>query len=236
MSGRGGVEQRGRSGSAAARALATARHGSPTAAGASDGRPTAHAGGAGGGEEAGSSVGAAAHGRDPQAAAVEQRRRRRAASTLGPRRWRSPAPASTLGRERRRRTADAARASSTVRLWWLTPWWRGRGSPLGARAAHAIGRPPSAGGGVERRRRPRAPVVPSRVPVPTTPGPMATTTTSASSAWRARASADGTLTASRSPPKAWPAVTVPSSRPALAQLGDEVAESASGSAAPSVIT
>ena len=72
----------------------------------------------------------------------------------------------------------------------------------------AMGLPPSVVGGVEMTRRPRCPRTRAHVPVPTDPGPIPTRMTSASSRCRASDSAERTLTASRSPPKAWPAVTV----------------------------
>jgi hypothetical protein len=64
---------------------------------------------------------------------------------------------------------------------------------------------------------------------------MATTVTSAPTTRRATTSAEGRLTASWSPPKAWPAVTVAATSPA-SRIETTRSDSASGSAAPSVMT
>ena len=92
-------------------------------------------------------------------------------------RWRS-----TPSRPRRSgtgtRTADRTR-SRAVRVWWLRPWWRGRGSPEDMRRA-TMGWPAERGRGVEDRRPPRPRWCRAAMPVPTTPGPMPTMTTSAS--------------------------------------------------------
>ena len=66
--------------------------------------------------------------------------------------------------------------------------------------------------------------MPSGDEVPTTPGPIATMATSAWATWRARASADGTDTASRSPPNACPAVMVTSISPTRGHRVDEVGD------------
>ena len=62
-------------------------------------------------------------------------------------------------------------------MWWLRPWWRGRGSASEVRAA-TIGRPPRAAAASTIGATSSA-VVPRVDAVPTTPGPMATMTTSA---------------------------------------------------------
>ena len=116
------------------------------------------------------------------------------------------------GRRRRRRPGRRA-----VSVWRLTPRWRGR--CVDARVAQGDDRRRRPG---RRPRRPRRPP-PARwrratCPVPTTPGPGATTTTSASAHHGGHGERPtGRLTASRSPPKAWPAVTVTSSEVALAR-------------------
>ena len=79
------------------------------------------------------------------------------------------------------------------------------------------------------------PVVPSRVLVPTTPGPIPTTTASAPETCTARPSAEATVTASMSPPNAWPAVTVLWIRP-LSRRATTRSENAIGRLAPSVMT
>ena len=71
--------------------------------------------------------------------------------------------------------------------------------------------------------------------VPTLPGPSPATMTWALAAWRAARRPVNTLTASRSPPKAWPAVTTASSRPSRRSRA-ATRESGAGSAALSVMT
>ena len=179
-----------------------------------------HRGRRGGGEEQRVVVRATAHRSSPRSRPGPGRRRRQA-----PRRSRRGAAAA-------RRTpacppawptvaARAARRNAAV-VWWLRPWWRGRGSASEVRAA-TIGRPPRAAAASTIGATSSA-VVPRVEPVPTTPGPMATTTTSAPATRTARSSADGTATASRSPPKAWPAVTVTSSSARSPQLGHQVGQ------------
>ena len=79
------------------------------------------------------------------------------------------------------------------------------------------------------------PVKPRAVPVPTIPGPIATIATSAPATCRAIISAENTLTASWSPPNVWPQVIVVSTRPRSRRVATR-SLSASGSAAPSVMT
>jgi hypothetical protein len=78
-------------------------------------------------------------------------------------------------------------------------------------------------------------LAPQRDPVPTLPGPSATTTVSAPATPRAARSAEYRLTASRSPPNDCPAVIVTSSRPA-SRSSCTCSENGRGRAAPSVIT
>ena len=59
-----------------------------------------------------------------------------------------------------------------MREWWLTPWWRGRGSPSDIRST-AIGVPPRAAA-ASRMPATSSALVPSGDDVPTTPGPIAT--------------------------------------------------------------
>ena len=122
----------------------------------------------GGAEEQRVLVGPAAHRRDVEAERGEER------GDVGP-----VDDADVVARRARRRppratatsTAERVR-SSAVRVWWLTPRCRGRGSPSDMRST-AIGRPPSAAaasriaghlerGGAERRRRCRPRPGPSR--------------------------------------------------------------------------
>ena len=147
----------------------------------------------------------------------------RSAGTSGPATtrtsWRSCSKAPSLGRrDQHRRAGEVERGARVV------------AHALVARPGVAVGHaqhrdrvPAERGGGVEdaghlerggaERRR-----------VPTTPGPIATMATSAWATWRARARADGTDTASRSPPNAWPAVMVTSMSPALVTACDEVGD------------
>ena len=186
-----------------------------------------------------------------QAAAHGGQRYRAAGQRLRPGRRCSPtAPAVPLRQRRRlrrdlrRRTlpADRARphppgparpARRQVRLWWDTPWWRCRGSASLIRSA-ATGRPPRTAAALTAS--PQAtPEKPHRVPVPRLPGPWATTVTSAPSTCRAASSPVCRVTVSRSPPKAWPTVTVPRSQPASRSRA-QVRENQAGSAPPSSIT
>ena len=73
------------------------------------------------------------------------------------------------------------------------------------------------------------------MPDPIPPGPWATTTTSAASTARQLARAENSEMASRSPPKACPAVIVPATSPP-ARSSAASREKASGRAPPSVIT
>ena len=76
---------------------------------------------------------------------------------------------------------------------------------------------------------------PRPVDVPTTPGPVPTTMALAPKSRRAISMPDTRFTASRSPPKAWPTVTVPASRP-FSRRAAARSESASGKLPASVIT
>jgi hypothetical protein len=76
---------------------------------------------------------------------------------------------------------------------------------------------------------------PHGVPVPVLPGPSPTTTTSAPTTWWAARRPVNTLTASRSPPKAWPTVITASRRFDARSEADSL-DIAAGRAAPSVIT
>ncbi len=142
----------------------------------------------------------------------------------------TPLPADVIGRG----TVTVERTSpSTVRVWCDMPWCRSLSSPLDARTAR-MGSPPRAAA-ASRTAAASTAVVPTQVPVPTTPGPMPTTMASAPSAARASSNADGMVTASTSPPKAWPAVIVPASSDRSLMVATR-SDTAMGSAAPSVIT
>ena len=87
--------------------------------------------------------------------------------------------------------------------------------PAGVAEGHPHGTDPGAaqspgGIGASRRQPRRSP----GVPVPTLPGPWVTTTMSAASTRRAATRALWSVTASCSPPKAWPTVIVEVSQPA----------------------
>ena len=138
--------------------------------------------------------------------------------------WRSSPSNGPVVRAPATSTRRARRGPSAVRLWWLTPWWRGRGSPR--RHPQRRDRPPRRG---RRRRRGSAAtstaVVPSGEPVPTTPGPMPTMVDVGAAARGGPARArDGTDTASRSPPKACPAVMVAARRPAATIADHQVGQ------------
>ena len=113
------------------------------------------------------------------------------------------------------------------------PRCRSRGSASLIRS-EATGRPPSTATAFTAS--PAAtPEKPHRVPVPRLPGPWATTTRSAPSTCRAASSPLCSVTASRSPPNAWPTVTVPASQPA-SRSAAVVRENQAGSAPPSSMT
>ncbi len=117
-------------------------------------------------------------------------------------------------RDRGTTTSAAARATRpyAVMLWWLTPRCRGRRSASDIRRT-ATGLAPTAAAALTAS--PAAtPEKPQVVPVPRLPGPWVTTTASAPSTRTAASRPACTVTASRSPPKACPTVTVPTSRSA----------------------
>ena len=170
----------------------------------------------GGPEEQGVLLGPAAHRGDAEPEPLEERER--------PALDHAHVVASVLERAgvgEATRTGERTR-SSAVWEWWLTPRCRSRPSPSDMRST-ATGRPPSAAA-ASRIGATSSAVVPSGEEVPTTPGPIATMATSACATCRARASADGTDTASRSPPNACPAVMVtsinPTARHRVDQIGD----------------
>jgi hypothetical protein len=174
--------------------------------------------------------------------------RSKRASTSGPATpttsWRLLIPASSRSARSRassgpptrgRATVTSSRQASrrAVREWWDTPRWRARGSAKEARR-QAMAWPPRATA-ASRTGPTSSAVVPSRVAVPTTPGPMATTAASAPARWRATARAESTVTASRSPPKACPAVIVTSIKLRSRSVATK-SERARGRLAPSVMT
>src|SRR5918994_859018 len=108
-----------------------------------------------------------------------------AGSSSGPRpMWLSVSPAHA-SRQPAASASDARagaspESESTASLWCETPRWRSRASPSETRTART-GRPPSARAAAIATAA-AVPPCPSRVPVPTTPGPIAQTATSAPSA------------------------------------------------------
>ena len=176
------------------------------------------AGGRGGQEVGVVGVQAAAHRRQrhrswpaaPRPARPWRPRTSRCRAAQRRQRRRPPTAASGCGRPAG--TTRSAAASATrpyaVRLWCDTPRCRGRGSPRRCAASRPGGRP---GSPIALTASPSAtPEKPHVVPVPRLPGPCATTVDVGAAARAGRRAVRcGRCAASRSPPNAWPAVTVP---------------------------
>ena len=140
---------------------------------------------------------------------------------VGPLDHRRPADADARGGRRQRHHGVGRRPGRARWTWWLTPRWRSRGSAPQARSTGATRAPGAASSDAGHLDRGRA----ERVRGADDAGPHADDDDVGADDVRGPGRGPtGTDTASRSPPKAWPAVMVPSRTPRAPQVGDEVAE------------